>query len=112
MSIQAKRKELLNTYGATGLAVGYCDAQALLSYQNKMCYCAGVYGWNFDAYDVDGVLITTGYRNLIGRQPRFLDKYEQKARAIVNDWNISHARKVARVNRLLKNWIKKELKQC
>ena len=44
--------------------IGYCEAQALLKYASPFAYSSGVYGWNGDYYEVDGVLIATGYRSL------------------------------------------------
>jgi hypothetical protein len=35
-----------------------------LKYASPFAYSAGVYGWNGDYYEVDGVLIATGYRSL------------------------------------------------
>ena len=45
-------------------SIGYCNAQSLLKYRSPVAYSAGVYGWNGDYYEVDGVLIATGYRGL------------------------------------------------
>lgn len=108
MSVETTRKSLVANYGTNGLAVGYCDAWALLRYEDKKAHTGGVYGWNFDAYDVEGVLICTGYRGMIGKKPQFLKKYEQKARAIVDDWNIPYQKKQRRVHALLLKWVKKE----
>lgn len=46
------------------IRVGYCDLQSLLSYENPVAYTSGVYGWNFDVYDINGVAIATGYRGM------------------------------------------------
>lgn len=47
------------------IALGYCQAQASLNhfgYDYKVGYNAGVYGWNYDLYRINGVDIVTGYR--------------------------------------------------
>lgn len=111
MTIQTTRKELVRNYGNGGLAVGYCDAYALLKYEGKRAFTAGVYGWNFDAYDVDGVLICTGYRGMIGKQPKFLAKYEKKARSIVDNWDLSFDKKQKRIAKLLRAWVRDEYKK-
>jgi len=108
MTIHTTRKELARNYGTNGLAVGYCDAYALLKYTNKIACTSGIYGWNFDAYDIDGVLICTGYRGMIGKQPKHLAKYEKKARAIVDNWDLKWEQKEKKVAKLLRAWIKKE----
>lgn len=46
------------------ISAGYCDLQHLLDYRSPIAYSAGVYGWNFDVYEVDGVCIATGYRGM------------------------------------------------
>jgi len=48
----------------TIISVGYCDLQCLLSMESPVAYSAGVYGWNFDVYEFDGVAICTGYRGM------------------------------------------------
>ena len=69
------------------VAIGYCGAEALLRYENPIAYSAGVYGWNCDYYDIDGVCISTGYRP-IGKYIDYekLRKAEAAAREI---WDIS-----------------------
>lgn len=44
------------------LKIGYCAAHYLLSDLQRVGYMSGVYGWNCDVYDVEGVYILTGYR--------------------------------------------------
>ena len=39
-------------------AAGYCDIQNLLINHSPIAYTCGVYGWNFDVYEVYGVTIT------------------------------------------------------
>ena len=46
------------------VALGYCQAQAALDLfgtDYKIGYNAGVYGWNYDLYRINGVDIVTGY---------------------------------------------------
>ena len=45
-------------------------------------YTCGVYGWNFDAYEVAGVLLCSGCRGMIGPRLENSAKYEEKARKI------------------------------
>lgn len=67
------------------LAVGYCDLATLLRNHSPVAYTCGVYGWNFDVYEVYGKTICTGYRNMPGRTPNNIREYEAKARAIMED---------------------------
>lgn len=62
MKLKTTRKEMAR-YPRI-VRVGYCQAQNLLKYRSPFAYSCGVYGWNGDYYEVDGVLIATGYRSL------------------------------------------------
>lgn len=46
------------------VALGYCQIQHTLNFfgeKFKVGYNAGIYGWNYDLYRVNGVDIVTGY---------------------------------------------------
>ena len=46
------------------VALGYCQIQTILKMlaeDYKIGYNAGVYGWNYDLYRIDGIDIVTGY---------------------------------------------------
>ena len=63
MKIKTTRKNIeKNSYKI--VSIGYCEAQHLLKYKSPFAYSSGVYGWNADYYDVNGVVIATGYRSL------------------------------------------------
>ena len=82
---------------------GYCDMAHLLRNHSPIAYTCGIYGWNFDVYSVYGLTITTGYRNMCGKQIPFdiLRSYEIKARDISNDWNIPYQQKSEAIEALL-----------
>ena len=46
------------------IPVGYCELQSLLKYKRPNAYTCGVYGWNYDVYDIGGRAICTGYRGM------------------------------------------------
>ena len=60
---------------------GYCKLQYLLRNHEPTAYTCGVYGWNFDVYEVYGVTICTGYRGMPGTRLQGVKEYEQMARA-------------------------------
>ena len=69
------------------LSIGYCDLQFLLKYESPCAYTSGIYGWNYDLYEIDGIAICTGYRG----QPKgknfdysLVRKYDDKARKILD----------------------------
>jgi hypothetical protein len=68
-----------------------------------------VYGWNYDAYYVDGVIITTGYRP-IGEQVNYdlLREYETRAEKVLSyDNKAPYDEKAAEVQRLLREFVSK-----
>lgn len=56
----------------------------LLNNHSPIAYTCGIYGWNFDVYEVYGVTICTGYRNMPGARLKKISEYEEKARAILS----------------------------
>ena len=65
-------------------SVGYCDLQSLLNNHSPIAYTCGVYGWNFDVYEVYGVTICTGYRGMVGPSCKGVMEYEEKAAKILS----------------------------
>lgn len=115
MKLKTTRKEIKNKVASNYIwQVGYCDMQNLLHYKNAIAYTSGVYGWNFDLYEVDGVYFTTGYRNMIGKQVDYelLREYEEQASEIINSWKkYEYKEKKELVNNLLKDFIKELYKK-
>lgn len=93
------------------LKIGYCDAQNLLRYTEARAYTCGVYGWNYDVYDVDGVAICTGYRGMPGERVNYdnLKKYEKQAEKIARDYNLTYDKQREKVNKLLKKFVDGEI---
>lgn len=78
MKIKTTRKAIVDS-AVNVKCAGYCDLQHLLRNHSPIAYTAGVYGWNFDVYDVYGVTICTGYRNMPGARLEGITEYEKKA---------------------------------
>lgn len=92
MKIKTTRKAVVA--GSPRLvSVGYCDLQTLLRYHSPIAYTSGMYGWNFDVYQINGLTICTGYRGMPGRTAHNIRKYEQAARDAVErlDWREAEA---------------------
>lgn len=86
MKYKTTRKAIVQgTPAAQLVSAGYCDLQVLLCNHEPVAYTAGVYGWNFDVFQVYGLTICTGYRNMPGRTARNAAEYEARARAIMDD---------------------------
>ena len=99
------RNDLRANFGKV-LAVGYCDAVNLLRYSSPFGYACGVYGWNFDAYEVGGVAICTGYRPA-GKSVKYdlLREYEAKAEKIAKRKNWKRETKARKVAELLREFV-------
>ena len=85
-------------------SVGYCDLQYLLNNHSPIAYTCGVYGWNFDVYEVYGLTICTGYRGMPGRKANNVREYEQKAKAIRYNYDIPWEQGKEMIENLLKEF--------
>lgn len=104
MKYKTTRKAIVS--GACNVkCAGYCDLQCLLRNHTPIAYTSGVYGWNFDVYDVYGVTICTGYRGMPGPRLEKISEYEEKARAIFDRTDkLPYEEKQAAVENLLKEF--------
>lgn len=83
------------------VSAGYCDLYYLLLCIEPFAYTSGIYGWNFDAYEIDGLTVCTGYRNMPGRTANNIEEFEERARAIWSDRTRSYDEQRAAVLDLL-----------
>ena len=86
------------------VCVGYCDLSNLLWGHEPIAYTSGVYGWNFDVYEVYGKTICTGYRGMPGRRANNEAAYEEKARAISDNYDLSWEERRDKIESLLKEF--------
>jgi len=104
MKYKTTRRAVVNG-SARLVSAGYCDLQFLLRNHNAVAYTCGVYGWNFDVYEVEGLTICTGYRNMPGRTANNVHDYERRARAIWEDYSRPYEDRAAEVETLLHEFI-------
>lgn len=85
MKFKVTKKEMKENYRKI-ISIGYCDAQFLLKYESPIAYSTSVEGWACDYYDVNGVLISTGYSPLDDKNARhdydLIREYDNKARKL------------------------------
>lgn len=95
------------------IAVGYCDMQYLLYYENAFAYSAGTNGWCCDYYNINDIIISTGYAPIgnVRIDHETTQKYENIARNIVNDYNLTYDHKKNQVKSLLCELIKSTIKE-
>ena len=83
----------------------YAALQNLLKGHAPIAYTAGVYGWNFDVYKVEGLTIATGYRYMPGRRANNYHEYDEKARAIWSDYATPYEERKAAADQLLSEFV-------
>ena len=105
MTTHTTQKYIRALYGNKVFSVGYCGAWHLLSGINRFAYNSGVYGWNCDYYNLDGVIICTGYRPH-GRDCRDItDKYEKIATAVYENRALTWEDTRAQLDAIRAQWI-------
>lgn len=106
MKIKTTGKAIVNSSCNVKYA-GYCELSWLLNNHSPIAYTCGVYGWNFDVYEVYGITICTGYRNMPGARLEKISEYEEKARAILSyEDKRPYEEKTIAVENLLKEFCK------
>lgn len=93
------------------LEIGYCNLQFLLKFQEPFAYSTRAEGWACDYYNVCGVLISTGYSPLKSKRVRssyeLEREYDDMAKEILENNEISWEEKEDRVNRLLLKFVER-----
>lgn len=103
-------KKAIKESGTTIYKIGYCNLQFLLRFNDPFAYSAGVNGWSCDYYRIggafDGVIISTGY-DPIGHKVDYniIKEYNEKARAINDNYNLPYEQREAKVKQLLNEFI-------
>lgn len=97
--IKATKTEMRKNYRIA--SIGYVEAQHLLNYKSPFAYTCGLNGWTADYYDIDGVLISTGYDPIASKNTKCdyktVRKYDDLA---------SKAENKEQIDKLLKEFIR------
>lgn len=105
MKYKTTRKAVVN--GSVNVrSAGYCDLAYLLRSHSPIAYTCGVYGWNFDVFEVYGVTICTGYRNMPGKRLDGVAEYEKKAREIWGNYSMPYEERKEKTEILLQEFCK------
>lgn len=95
------------------LKTGAYSMQRLLWFEDPVGYTAGIDGWNADIYEVEGIVIVTGYRSFGQIQLTYEDikPYENKADQIIHDNTFfNHDVKKLQVQKILHEFVETMLK--
>lgn len=85
MKIKTTRRFIKDHANLPIVSAGYCSLQTLLRYHSPTAYTAGIYGWNCDVYELEGLTITTGYRGMVGPTAKGIEEFEKRAQAWLKD---------------------------
>lgn len=109
MKFKTTKKAIKQHYNKI-LKINYCKGQYLLKYYEPMAYSTRAEGWACDYYDIDGVLISTGYAPIesegFKNDYELLQEYENKAREIACNNECWDNKRIA-VSKLLHELIEK-----
>ena len=110
MKFKTTKKAIKESY-STIIEIGYCDLQYLLNFKAPIAYTCGVYGWNADIYNIDGVAIVTGYRPFGNIKPDYDTclKYNKKAKEL-RDKSIDMEERKKQLDKLIAEFIEEVTK--
>ena len=99
-------KKAIKASGQKILCIGYCNAQYLLKGKNPFAYSVRAEGWACDYYEINDVIVSTGYAPMGDKiDYEILKKYEIKAEKIANDYNLGYEEREEKINSLLNKFI-------
>lgn len=103
--IKVTKKQIKESYRHI-ISIGYCNLQSLLNYMQPFAYSTRVEGWACDYYNIEGVIISTGYAPIgISVDYELVNKYEREGRKLRCS-NLTWKEKKERAMELLNEFIK------
>lgn len=118
MKYKTSKKEMKENYNYI-LSVGYCEIDNLLRNQQPNSYCAGVYGWNCDNYELNGskktILLSTGYSPVatknLKENYKLIEKYNIKAGRILNKKSNNYKKNLKELDKLVIKFVDEVLSE-
>lgn len=113
MKVKVSKKEIKEHF-TNIITIGYCNGENLLTYKNANYYSTRAEGWACDYYKIDNnTIISTGYAPIDSkyRDYEITRKYNEKAREIVNNYDIDYKTREKKVNKLLEKYVKEILEK-
>lgn len=113
LKLKVSKATIKNNYHYI-MSVGHCKMQFMLMYERASYYSNGVYGWSCDYYVItldngSDLIISTGYAPIknvnLSYDPVMLNKYEDKARNIYNDYDLNHEEKRHMIKKVFNKYI-------
>jgi hypothetical protein len=105
MKLKTTKKQIKNNFNNV-YSFGYCQIQNLVYYKNAFAYSSGSSGWSCDYYEIDNVCLSTGYSPTgVGIDYDLVRKYEDKAKKLIGNYDLTHKVRKNRCNKLLSKLI-------
>lgn len=109
------KKAIMKEYYNYIIGTGYCNLQYLLRYHEPFAYSTRVEGWACDYYEIDGVLISTGYSPIDSKRTKasydMIHNYNESARKIANNYELIETEKKEQIDCLLSTFINEAVKR-
>lgn len=87
MKFKVSKKEIKGEYHKI-ISLRYCQANYMIYHLNPFAYSSGINGWSCDYYDIDGILISTGYGPVKSKNATasndLIEKYDKKASKVLS----------------------------
>lgn len=110
MSKYKSTKKAIRSNASKIAMIGYCNAQNLLKFEEPFAYSERAEGWACDYYDIDGVIISTGYAPLANSNTHcnydIVKKYDDQALKITCDYSLTWEQQKEQITELLHEFIK------
>lgn len=102
-------KRAVNASYVNRICVGYCNLQYLLRFKSPVSYLTRREGWAADVYEIGSDSIVTGYSPFGNVQPSYVlcRAYDQRAEAVLKDYDLSDEKKRELVGSLLDEFVAK-----
>ena len=109
MKSKTTKKSIKENYNRI-ISIGYCNLQSLLSYVQPFAYSTRAEGWACDYYNIQGVIISTGYAP-IGESVDYdiVSKYEKEGMKLRCNYSLTWKERKEKAMELLNEFIE-ELK--
>ena len=112
MKFRTTQKAIRNGY-CNVIAIGYCNTQTLLHYENPIAYTTRLEGWGCDIYEITpNTAIATGYAPFGNIRPKYeiTRAYEEKAQTILYDYSKPFETRRDELRNLLNEFVKEVTK--
>ena len=92
------------------IETGYCNLQFLLRFAEPFAYSTRAEGWACDYYDIDDVLICTGYVLMRSKRTKsnygLEHEYNKKAKEIFNNYDLTYEERKKQIETLFHEFVK------